>query len=240
MVSVAALIPQQNPRSPYEPSFRAGHRRSEKSSKPRPAVSPPPAAGYPAKPAALHAGRAALLARGTRGHWPGPLTPAPPPRPAQTGGLFASDNAPAPHRPVPGTSAGAPPVPAGEPADPHVHHHPPPVDRNIGHGPLTPRMDMNSLHSTSRARYGNLPAAGPHPDQPPSSATSSMTRADSPENTVLTRSLRLHRAHRGIATPSVTTERATEPKTVQSPFTWPGTHRSRRMCRATPCGRQQA
>jgi hypothetical protein len=26
-------------------------------------------------------------------------------------------------------------------------------------------MDMNSLDSTSRARYGHLPAAGPHPDQ---------------------------------------------------------------------------
>jgi hypothetical protein len=76
---------------------------------------------------------------------------------------------------------------------------------------------MNSLDSTSRARYGNPRLRARTRISSPSSATSSMTRADSPENTVFTRSLRLHRAHRGIATPSVTTERATGPNVGQTP-----------------------
>jgi hypothetical protein len=51
----------------------------------------------------------------------------------------------------------------------------------------------------------------------PSSATPPMTRADSPENTVFTRSLRPHEAHHDTAAPSVTTESATEPNVLQSP-----------------------
>lgn len=61
---------------------------------------------------------------------------------------------------LPGASA----VATGEVAYLHVHHHRPPVDREIGHGPLAPRMDAGGLDGTSRARDRHLPAAGPHPD----------------------------------------------------------------------------
>jgi hypothetical protein len=48
---------------------------------------------------------------------------------------------------------------------PDVHHHPPPVEGNIGHRPLAPRMDMGGLDSTSRARHGHPRLRGTHPDQ---------------------------------------------------------------------------
>nr|WP_242609023.1 hypothetical protein [Actinomadura formosensis] len=64
----------------------------------------------------------------------------------------------------PKCSPWAAPVAAGEAAYLRVHHHRPPVDREIGHRSLAPRMDVGGLNGTSRARDQALSAAGPYPD----------------------------------------------------------------------------
>jgi hypothetical protein len=132
---------------------------------PAPAASPPSAAGSAAEPAAHYDGRPALPARRTHGHWPGPPTPAPPPRPGRPDELFAAGNAPAPPEPVPGMSASgiaSPGKRAGAPA-----RSPPPAARRLEHRPRPAHTthDIGGHNGTSRARHGHLPAVGPHPDQ---------------------------------------------------------------------------